>query len=115
MVAIFINIYMVVVLIILNILFIILLTILSLYIIKSNNKCDNSVCIKNDEIKRNENSEIVEVNNEQKNNLTSEKVFNGIFITDEEYQQMMKNRRSDISLLIEDLHNEYEHLKELSK
>jgi hypothetical protein len=107
---------MVVVLIILNILLIILLTILSLYIIKSNNKkCDNSVCIKDDEIKINENSEIVEVNNEQKNNLTSEKVFNGIFITDEKYQQMMKNRRSDISILIEDLYNEYEHLKELNK
>jgi uncharacterized protein YxeA len=106
---------MVVVLIILNILLIILLTILSLYIIKSNKCDDNSVCIKDDEIKRNENSEIVEVNNEQKNNLTSEKVFNGIFITDEKYQQMMKNRRSDISILIEDLYNEYEHLKELNK
>ena len=51
----------------------------------------------------------------QNDNLNSGRVFIGRFVSDEEYQQMMKNRRSDISILLEEVNNEYEHLKELNK
>ena len=37
------------------------------------------------------------------------------FYSDEEYQQMMKNKRSDISILLDEVDKEYEHLKELNK
>ena len=36
-------------------------------------------------------------------------------ITEDEYQQMMKNRKSDIAILLEEVNSEYEHLKELNK
>ena len=45
----------------------------------------------------------------------SEHVFVGRFVTDDEYQQMIKSRKSDISILLEDVDREYEHLKELNK
>ena len=47
--------------------------------------------------------------------LKEERVFVGRLITDEEYQQMMKSRKSDIAILLEEVENEYEHLKELNK
>ena len=116
LVAIFINNYMLILLIFLNIILIALLSILVFYIIKTNNisikgifKKDNSCrCDKIEEIEEDE-----EIDNE--NNLKQERVFVGRVITDEEYQHMVKNRRSDISVLMEELQNEYEHLKELSK
>jgi hypothetical protein len=55
------------------------------------------------------------VKHKEKRDPKSERVFVGRFITDEEYQQMSKNRRSDISILMEEVNKEYEHLKELSK
>ena len=42
-------------------------------------------------------------------------MFEGVFVTDDEYQQMTKNRKSDISILLEEVNREYEHLKELNK
>jgi Ca2+/Na+ antiporter len=101
-----------VVLIVLNIILIILLAFFVLYIFKSKNKVNKIDC--NDEkqctIDENKINE-----NKQKNINSEERVFFGRFITDEEYEQMIKNRRSDISILLEDVKNEYKHLKELNK
>ena len=56
----------------------------------------------------------VSFRNKQNKKINSEQVFVGRFITDEEYQQMMNNRRSDISILLEEVELEYEHFKELN-
>lgn len=95
-------------LIVLNIVLIITLVFLVLYII--GNKSDNtkSVCVSNGNEK-----EIVDYKQNKK--INSDRVFEGKFITDEEYNRMVKNRRSDISMLLEDVEREYEHLKELNK
>ena len=96
-----------VVLIILNIILIIALIFLVLYVFKNNKNRTESVC---------ENNKCVESNEDNQNNdLNSERVFVGRFVTEEEYQQMMKNRKSDISILLEEVNREYEHLKELNK
>ena len=78
---------MVVVLIILNIILIVLLTVFAFYIIKYNKFGIKDVCKKDNECKKDENIEIIENNNEQKNNSnpTQEKVFIGRIITEEEY------------------------------
>ena len=102
---------MVTALVILNIiLIVILLTIVVLYLFRkkkdTNTHCVTSVCVSDDnciEFKK------------QETNINSEKVFVGRFITEEEYQQMMKNRKSDISILLDEVNSEYEHLKELNK
>ena len=47
--------------------------------------------------------------------LQSNRVFVGKFITDEEYQQMIKCKKSYNSILLEEIESEYEHLKELNK
>lgn len=99
-----------VVLIILNIVLIVLVVFLVLYLFK-NKKDDNKNVYANDD----KCCEIESIVNKQKDNLNSGSVFVGRFVSDEEYQQMMKNRRSDISILLEEVNNEYEHLKELSK
>lgn len=93
------------ILIILNIILIILLIFLVFYIFrnKKNNICYDGC----DNIKS--------VEHTQKNKLKNERVFVGRFVTDEEYQQMMKNKRSDISILLDEVDKEYEHLKELNK
>ena len=94
--------------IILNIILIITLTILVLYIFKNNKNSTENVCVNN--------KCSVESNKDnQNNNLNSERVFVGRFVTEEEYQQMMKSRKSDISILLEEVNSEYEHLKELNK
>ena len=94
--------------IILNIILIITLTILVLYIFKNNKNSTENVSVNNKcSVESNEDN--------QNNNLNSERVFVGRFITEEEYQQMMKNRKSDISILLEEVNSEYEHLKELNK
>lgn len=95
-------------LIVLNIVLIIALVFLVLYII--GNKSDNTknVCVSNSNEK-----EIVDYKQNKK--IKSDRVFEGRFVTDDEYNKMMKNRRSDVSILLEELNNEYEHLKELNK
>lgn len=50
----------------------------------------------------------------QNKQIKDKRVFVGRFVTEEEYQQMSKNRRSDISVLMEEINREYEHLKELN-
>jgi FtsZ-interacting cell division protein ZipA len=97
-----------VVMIILNIILIIALVFLVLYIFKKNKNSTENVCVNNKcSVESNEDN--------QNNNLNSERVFVGRFVTEEEYQQISKNRRSDISVLIEEVNREYEHLKELNK
>lgn len=94
--------------IILNIILIIALTILVLYIFKNNKNSTENVCVNNKcSVENNEDN--------QNNNLNSERVFVGRFVTEDEYQQMMKNRKSDISILLDEVNSEYEHLKELNK
>ena len=94
--------------IILNIILIIALIFLVLYIFKKNKNSTENVCVNNKcSVESNEDN--------QNDNLNSERVFVGRFVTDEEYQQMTKNRKSDISILLEELNSEYEHLKELNK
>lgn len=99
-------------LIVLNIVLIALLSFLVIYIFKNKKdnikKCDDECCDcdENETLKHKQN---------KKENKESERVFVGRFVTDEEYQQIMKSRRSDISILMEELQKEYEHLKELNK
>jgi uncharacterized membrane protein len=97
-----------IVMIILNIILIIALTILVLYIFKNNKNSTENVCVNNK-------CSVESDEDNQNNNLNSERVFVGRFITEEEYQQMMKNRKSDISILLDEVNSEYEHLKELNK
>ena len=109
LVAFFINNYMVV-LIVLNIILVIAVIFLALYLIKDKKEvlvCENCDIDEDDNISK--------VKHKEKREPKSERVFVGRFITDEEYQQMSKNRRSDISILLEEVNKEYEHLKELSK
>ena len=94
--------------IILNIILIIALTILVLYIFKNNKNSTENVCVNNK-------CSVESDEDNQNNNLNSERVFVGRFVTEEEYQQMMKNRKSDISILLDEVNSEYEHLKELNK
>lgn len=94
--------------IVLNIILIIALAFLVLYFFKKNKNSTENVCVNNKcSVESNEDN--------QNNNLNSERVFVGRFVTEEEYQQMMKNRKSDISILLDEVNSEYEHLKELSK
>jgi uncharacterized membrane protein len=97
-----------VVMIILNIILIITLTILVLYIFKNNKNNTENVCV-------NDKCSVESNEDNQNNNLNSERVFVGRFVTEDEYQQMMKNRKSDISILLDEVNSEYEHLKELNK
>lgn len=94
--------------IILNIILIIALVFLVLYIFKKNKNSTENVCVNNK-------CSVESKEDNQYNNLNSERVFVGRFVTEEEYQQMMKNRKSDISILLEEVNREYEHLKELNK
>ena len=103
---------MVTALVILNIiLIVILLTIVVLYLFRKkkdiSTHCVTSVCVSDDD-------NCIEFK-KQETNINSERVFVGRFITEDEYQQMMKNRKSDISILLDEVNSEYEHLKELNK
>jgi hypothetical protein len=99
-----------VVLIVLNIILLILLTIVVLYLFKQKKDVVKSVCVNEDKREKNESGE-----HKQKKNRNPERVFEGRFVTDDEYQQMKKLKRSDISFLMEEVNKEYEHLKELNK
>jgi hypothetical protein len=96
-------------LIVLNIIMFILLIFLFIYFLrnKKNIAKNNSIDEECDDI------ECVEYKHNKISN--SEHVFVGRFVTDDEYQQMIKSRKSDISILLEDVDREYEHLKELNK
>ena len=94
-------------LIVLNIILIILLIFALVYLFRNKKDGVKSECIKNDKTER--------VIHKRNKKTDSGRVFDGVFITDDEYHQMMKTRRSDISILLEEVEREYEHLKELNK
>lgn len=99
-----------VVLVILNIILIILLTVLVIYLFRNKKEKVESKCVcTNDR----ENIEIKRVEHKQNKKINSDRVFDGRFVTDEEYQQMIKSRKSNISILLEDVNREYEYLKKL--
>lgn len=100
-----------VVLIILNIILIVLLTIMSIYFFRNNkNKyIDKCVCINDYKHDKNNGGEHI-----HRKKVKTDRVFVGRFIDDEEYQQMMCKRRSDISILLEDVNRGYEYLKQLN-
>ena len=115
LVAFFINNYMVA-LIVLNIILIIALIFLALYIVKNKKDNAKNVCVDCDDKDGESDVDIIEdTGYKQNKKIKSERVFNGRFITDDEYQQMTKSRRNDISILMEEINREYEHLKELNK
>ena len=106
-----------VILLILNIILIIALGFLLVYLFYNKKSDVKNICVKNDCTKDDECDDTKYVNN-VKNKRTKtkpERVFEGRFITDEEYQQMKKNRRSELSILLEELDNEFEHLKKLNR
>lgn len=98
-------------LIILNIILICLLIYLIIYFIFIRNKKDfdkDIFCINDEKCNKNENIQY------KSKKINSERVFVGKFVTDEEYQQIMKNHRNDVSILLDEVNREYEHLKELN-
>lgn len=102
-----------VILIVLNIILIICIIFLVIYLFNNrNNKNDKntSVCVNCDK----DDETDVDIFKQNKK-IKDERVFVGRFVTEEEYQQISKNRRSDISVLMEEVYREYEHLKELNK
>lgn len=93
-------------LIVLNIILIGMLIFLLLYLFFNKKYDDKKSCVDDVEFDKNEKDDY---------KINSERVFDGRIVTDEEYNKFMKNRRSDISILLEELDNEYERLKELNK
>lgn len=106
-----------VVLIVLNIILIIALIFLALYIVKNKKDDDKIVCVNNDvdDEDRQDSDEIEYCKYKEKKKQNTERVFDGKIITDEEYQEMTKYKRSNISVLINEIDKEYERLKELNK
>lgn len=96
-----------IILIVLNIILIIIVIFLTLFLSKNNKNNVKDVCVNNDicgEIKK----------GKYKQETKSERVFVGKIVTDEEYQQMIKNKRNDsISSLMRDIDKEYERLNKL--
>ena len=106
-------------LIILNIILIILLIFLLVYILGSKKNNLKNVSVNHDDVNHdyiNDNSvcEITRNKNKQKIKNKSDRVFEGRFVSDDEYDQIMKYRR-EVSNLWKDVEREYEHLKELNK
>lgn len=106
LVAFFINNYMIT-LVVLNIILVISLVVLLIYLF--GNKKDS---IKKDSIHV---DEIKNINSKKNKKINSDRVFEGRFITDEEYNQMIKLKRNDYAFSFEEVELEYEHLKELNK
>lgn len=106
LVAFFINNYMIT-LVVLNIILIISLVVLLIYLF--GNKKDS---IKKDSINV---DEIKNINHKKNKKINSDRVFEGRFITDEEYNQMIKLKRNDYTFSFEEVEREYEHLKDLNK
>ena len=99
-------------LIILNIILIIITSVLVAYFIKDKKNVTKNICVDDNECN---DEELKNVEHKRIIKEKSERVFTGRFITDDEYQQMKDNRKSDISILLDEVDKEYEHLKELSK
>jgi uncharacterized protein YxeA len=103
-----------VVLIVLNIILIVVVIFLSLYFIKNKKDDNKNICINYDDKDGESDVDIIEdTGYKQNKKIKSKRVFDGRFITDDEYQQMTKSRRNDISILMEEINREYEHLKKI--
>lgn len=98
-----------IILIVLNIILIITVIFLTLFFIKNKNNNVKDVCINNDIC-----GEIKKGKHKQNQKTKSERVFEGRFVTDEEYLQMTKNKKNSISNLMEEIEIEYEYLKKLN-
>jgi hypothetical protein len=98
-----------IVLIILNVVLISLVVFLVVYLLKSKGDVNESIC---ENVKTN--VEVKNINYKLNTKKSPERIFDGRFVTDEEYQQMKGRKRSDISILLEEVNNEYEHLKRLN-
>ena len=104
----FINKYMII-LIVLNIILIIIVIFLTLFLFKNKKKNVKGVCVNNDIC-----GEIEKGKHKQDTKSKSERVFVGKIVTDEEYQQIIKNQRKDsISSLMQEVNIEYERLNKL--
>ena len=98
-----------VILIVLNIILIITVIFLTLFVIKNKKNNVKDVCINNDIC-----GEIEKGKHKQKSKSKPERVFVGEIVTDEEYQQMIKNQRNNsISSLMREVNIEYERLNKL--
>lgn len=84
---------------------------LILYLIKDKVQNIKNVC----KICDDSDNEVKRHKHKQRKHHKQERVFVGRFISDEEYQQISESKRSDISVLLEEVDKEYEHLKELNK
>ena len=108
LVAFFINKYMII-LIVLNIILIIIVIFLTLFLFKNKKNNVKDVCVNNDIC-----GEIEKGKHKQDTKSKSERVFVGKIVTDEEYQQIIKNQRKDsISSLMREVNIEYERLNKL--
>ena len=96
-------------LIILNIILIFVLVFLLIFLFRKKKDNIKNINVNNDKYEKKE------ILNHKRDKKNSERVFVGRFISDEEYQQMMNSRKSDIAILLEEVEREYEHLKELNK
>ena len=109
------------VLIFLNIILIALLIFLLVYLFKNGGKKDitkdvseNSSGYCKNKISDSDVNKILFTSNSDVNKkIKLERVFDGRFVSDEEYQQIIKNKISNISISFEEVEHEYEHLKEL--
>lgn len=101
--------YLMIVLIILNIVLISLVVFLVIYLLKNKGNVNESIC---ENVKTS--VEVKNVDYKLNTKKSPERIFDGRFVTDEEYQQMIGRKRSDISILLEEVNNEYEHLKWLN-
>jgi hypothetical protein len=95
-----------VILIVLNIILIITLVFLLIYLFNIKKDDIKNVCVNN-------NTEDKKYT--QDNKKDSCRLFDGIFVTDEEYQHIMKSRRGGVSISFNEVEREYEYFKELNK
>lgn len=109
------------VLIILNIILIALLIFLLVYLFKNGSKKDitkdvsenGSGYCKNKTSNYDVNKILFTSDSDANKKIKLERVFDGRFVSDEEYQQIIKNKISNNTISFEEIEHEYEHLKEL--
>lgn len=103
-------------LIVLNIILIIIVIFLVMYLLRNKKDDVKNVCKNNNEYKEDNNEvKIKKGKHKRKNKIKTGREFVGRFVSDDEYQQMSKNKNNDISNLLKIIDIEYEHLKELNK
>lgn len=87
-----------------------------IYLLRNKKDVVKNVCKNNNEYKEENNEvKIKKGKHKQKNKIKPEREFVGRFISDDEYQQLSKNKNNGISNLLKIIDEEYEYLKELNK